>query len=194
MINNSSSHRVSEEESVPDIVTIDSKVVYANRWMTVREDTIQRRDGSPGLYGYVDKPDFVMILPFDGGRVHLVQQYRYPVGSRQWEFPQGSWEGNPDVDPEELARGELQEETGLIAGSMQRIGSIYPLYGTVTQKCHVFFATNLVVGSSNLEIEEQDLVAKSFTVEELERMILDGGIQDAGTIAAFGLARLKRLL
>jgi len=191
---NSSSIEISEQGTKPDIVTVGSTEVYANRWMTVREDTIRRRDGSPGLYGYVDKPDFVMILPFERGLVHLVQQYRYPIKSRQWEFPQGAWEDKPDADPEVLARGELQEETGLVAGSLVRIGTIYPLYGTVTQKCHVFFATDLMAGDIRLEHEEQDLVQATVSVHELQRMILDGDLRDAGTIAAFGLARMRNLL
>lgn len=178
----------------PDIVTVDSTEVYSNRWMTVREDKIRRRDGTAGLYGYVDKPDFVMILPYDGGLVHLVQQFRYPIRSRQWEFPQGSWDNRPDADTEELARGELKEETGLTAASLVRIGTIYPLYGTVTQRCHVYFATDLTAGDSRLEHEEQDLIIQAVSVDELQRMILDGDLQDSGTIAAFALARLRKLL
>jgi len=193
-MNLSSIEKASDQMRDPDIVTVGSTEVYANRWMTVREDKIRRRDGSPGLYGFVDKPDFVMILPFDHGLVYLVQQFRYPIKSRQWEFPQGSWEDKPDADPEELARGELQEETGLIASSLVRIGTIYPLYGTVTQRCHVFFASDLTAGDNKPEHEEQDLVRAAVSVDELQRMILDGDLQDAGTIAAFGLARLRKLL
>ena len=67
--------------------------------MRVREDMIRRRDGSTGIYGVVEKPDFVVIVPVeDDGRVHLVEQYRYPVKGRYWEFPQGSWEREPGVD------------------------------------------------------------------------------------------------
>ena len=55
--------------------------------MRVREDTIRRRDGSTGIYGVVAKPDFVVIVPVeDDGRVHLVEQYRYPVKGRYWEL------------------------------------------------------------------------------------------------------------
>jgi len=49
-----------------------------------------RRDGSEGIYGIVEKPDFVVIVPLENdSRIHLVQQYRYPVRARYWEFPQG---------------------------------------------------------------------------------------------------------
>ncbi len=178
----------------PDITTVTSKVVYENKWMTVREDEIRRRDGSPGIYGVVEKSDFVIIVPVQDGIVHLVQQYRYPIGRRQWEFPQGSWEGQPDADPRELARGELEEETGLLAGDIRQVGHLYPLYGTVTQGYRIFLATDLTQGLRRPEHEEQDLVTRGFPLAEVEAMILDGTIQDAGTVASFGMLRLKRLL
>ena len=83
-----------------NIETTSTRFVYENRWMRVREDTIRRRDGSTGIYGVVEKSDFVVIVPVeDDGQVHLVEQYRYPVKGRYWEFPQGSWEREPGVDP-----------------------------------------------------------------------------------------------
>ena len=111
------------DESV-NIETTSTRLVYENQWMRVREDTIRRRDGSTGIYGVVEKPDFVVFVPVeDGGRLHLVEQYRYPVKGRYWEIPQGSWEQEPGADPMEMARGELREETGLDAALMTYVGS-----------------------------------------------------------------------
>ena len=45
----------------PEIETLSSRVVYQNRWMTVREDAIRRQDGSQGIYGIVEKADFAAI-------------------------------------------------------------------------------------------------------------------------------------
>ncbi|MGH3622808.1 MAG: ADP-ribose pyrophosphatase, partial [Sciscionella sp.] len=70
--------------------TLDSREVYANSWMSVREDNVRRQDGSLGVYGVVDKPDFALIVALDGDRLHLVEQFRYPVSGRRWEFPQGT--------------------------------------------------------------------------------------------------------
>ncbi len=58
----------------PEIKLIESKVVYKNRWMTVREDRVSRPNGDHGLFGVVDKADFSLIVPFDGERFHMVQQ------------------------------------------------------------------------------------------------------------------------
>jgi 8-oxo-dGTP pyrophosphatase MutT (NUDIX family) len=92
--------------------------------MTVREDEIRLVDGSESIYGVVDKPTYALVLPRDGDRLHLVEQFRYPVGRRRWEFPQGTAPDRADVDPAELATRELAEETGLRAGRMERIGRI----------------------------------------------------------------------
>jgi hypothetical protein len=60
----------------PEITTLSTRLVYENRWMRVREDAIRRRDGSAGIYGVVEKPDFVVIAALEEDRVQLVEQYR----------------------------------------------------------------------------------------------------------------------
>jgi 8-oxo-dGTP pyrophosphatase MutT (NUDIX family) len=81
--------------------------------MTVREDQVRWPDGSVGVYGVVEKPDFALVLPPHQNGFWMVEQYRYPVGRRAWEFPQGSWgHGNTGLSGD-LARAELAEETGL---------------------------------------------------------------------------------
>ncbi len=98
----------------PEIKRVDTKVVYKNRWMTVREDRVKRPNGDQGLFGVVEKPDFSLIIPFDGENFHLVEQYRYPVDGRYWEFPQGSLELSSDTTtPEEIAAVELAEERSI---------------------------------------------------------------------------------
>jgi ADP-ribose pyrophosphatase len=178
-----------------DIETLGTRCVYENRWMRVREDAIRRRDGSEGIYGVVEKRDFVVIVPVEeDGRIHLVQQYRYPVGARYWEFPQGAWEQTPGANPVEVARGELREETGLEADDMARAGHLFEAYGYSNQGYHVYLATGLRRGNADLDHEEQDLVTQIFPLKEVERMIRDGEIKDTTTVAAFGLLRLRGLL
>jgi ADP-ribose pyrophosphatase len=182
-------------DQVADIERIGTRVVYENRWMRVREDAIRRRDGSEGIYGIVEKPDFVVIVPVEEhGRVHLVEQYRYPVRGRDWELPQGAWEHSPGADPLDVARGELREETGLDADRMIYAGHLFEAYGYSNQGYHVYLVTGLRRGDADRDHEEQDLVTREFPLLEVERMIRDGEIKDATTVAAFGLLRLKGLV
>lgn len=177
-----------------EIETIDSRVVYQNRWLRVREDQIRRSDGVEGIYSVVEKVDFVVIAPIEHGIVHLVEQYRYPVRQRGWELPQGSWEDQPGTDPEVLARAELREETGLSAAEMTHVGYLYLAYGFSSQGYHIFLASGLTNGERDLDAEEAGLITRAFTLGEMEQMILDGTIKDATTIAALGLMRMKGLL
>lgn len=169
------------------IVRHDTRVVYQNKWMTVREDSVEFPNGTRGIYGVVEKPDFAAIVPVGAdGRIHLVQQYRYPVGGRFWEIPQGTWEEQPDATPEDVALTELREETGLCAGRLTRIGHLYEAYGYSSQGCHLFVATELEQRAADLSDTESDLIAQSFSVAEIRALIRDGQIKDATTIAAFG--------
>ncbi|WP_045855609.1 NUDIX domain-containing protein [Teredinibacter purpureus] len=174
-----------------EIETLNSTVVYRNKWMTVREDCIQRSSGHQGIFGVVEKTDFVVIIPVDNDYIHIVEQYRYPVKARFWELPQGSWEENPKADPALLAAGELQEETGLLSRNMQYIGHQYLAYGYSNQGYHIYLAKDLVRGEQALEAEEEGLVSKKVTIEEFEQMILSGKIKDATTVNAYNLAKLK---
>ncbi|WP_075184589.1 NUDIX domain-containing protein [Teredinibacter haidensis] len=174
-----------------EIETLDSKVVYQNKWMKVREDRIKRLSGSEGIFGVIEKPDFVVIIPIQDGFVHIVEQYRYPVEKRFWEFPQGSWEDDPEVDHALLAAGELQEETGLVSKDMMYLGHQYLAYGYSNQGYHIYVARDLEFTSTHLDTEEEGLITKKVSVHEFEKMILSGLIKDATTVNAYGLAKLK---
>jgi 8-oxo-dGTP pyrophosphatase MutT (NUDIX family) len=152
----------------------------------VREDEILRSNGQKGIYGVVEKPDGAIILPVDNGHIWLVEQFRYTIQERALELPQGSWEREIE-DPEELARGELQEELGLKASRMIHLGALWIAYGFARQREHVFLASGLSPAEKNPDAEEHDLVVHSVPIPEFERMMLEGTIRDECTVAAWGL-------
>lgn len=170
-----------------EIERTDRQLVYKNRWMTVWEDQVLFQDGSEGIYGVVDKPDFSLIVPWDGLGFYLVEQYRYPVSERYWEFPQGSLESSPDIDVLEVARIELKEETGLIAESFEILGKLFEAYGFSNQGFTVFLATQLTLGQSDLEVSEMGMVCRHFELEEIWNLIDSGLMKDAPSIAALAL-------
>ena len=107
--------------------TLETRPVYENPWIAVREDQVLRPDGQPGIYGVVHfKNKAIGVLPVDDdGHVWLVGQYRYPLDAYSWEIPEG---GGPEgEDPEETARRELREETGLVAGSARAPRPVAPV-------------------------------------------------------------------
>lgn len=178
----------------PEIHTLASTEIYRNRWLTLKEDKIQRADGSEGIYSVIEKNDFVVILPVEGDHIYVVEQFRYPLGQRTIELPQGSWELAPDAAPEDLAAGELLEETGLIAGQLEHVGYQKLAQGYSAQGYHIFLASNLSYQGQNLDAEEVGLTARKIKTVEFLELILAGKITDATSVTAFLLARAKNLI
>ncbi|MEO6909553.1 MAG: NUDIX hydrolase [Edaphobacter sp.] len=177
------------------IRTISSREVYRNAWTRVREDVIERANGQRGIYGVVDKDPAAIIIPLEmtaeGEFVYLIEQFRYTVGGRYCEFPQGGWE-MAEVNAEEMARGELREETGLTAEKMTHLSVLQIAYGVMNQRQHVFLAEGLTKGAAEPDLEETDLVVRRVRVSEFEGMVLDGTIVDNCSVAAWGLYRIWR--
>jgi 8-oxo-dGDP phosphatase len=173
------------------IQTVATREIYRNSWLTLREDDIRRPDGSSGIYAVVDKPTYALVIARDGDRFHLVEQYRYPLGLRRWEFPQGAAPGLENSDPMELAERELREETGLRAEAMTLLGQLDVAPGMSSQRGWVFVATGITEGEHEREHEEQDMHSRWFSRAELEQMMRDGAITCAQTIAAYALLLLS---
>jgi len=177
------------------IRTISSREVYRNPWTRVREDMIERANGVRGIYGVVDKDPACLIIPLEstaeGEFVTLVEQYRFTVGGRFMEFPQGGWE-QADAIPEEMARGELREETGLRAERMTLLTTLQIGYGVLNQKQYIYLAEGLTQGERELDDEESDLVVHRVSVAQFETMLVDGTIVDNCSAAAWGVYRLWR--
>jgi 8-oxo-dGTP pyrophosphatase MutT (NUDIX family) len=178
--------------SITGVERIGTRVVYENPWMTVREDEVRRRDGSTGVYGVVEKPDFALVLPRGEGGFWMVEQFRYPVGRRAWEFPQGSWGQGASGTATALARAELAEETGLDAARLEHLGHLYEAYGFSTQGFDVYLATGLTPGEPHREPTERDMVHRFVADDELGRMIRSGAVVDAPSLAALTLYRLQQ--
>lgn len=168
-----------------DVRTLSSRLVYENPWMTLREDEIELKDGTRGIYAVVDKPDFALVMPYEKDGFHLVEEYRYPLGGRYWQFPQGTFPPGHIGTPEELAAAELSEETGFTADRLDCLGYLKCAHGMTGQGFHVFVATDLTPGEPNREPTEQDMREQWFPRGEVERMIRDGEIIDDSTLAGY---------
>jgi 8-oxo-dGTP pyrophosphatase MutT (NUDIX family) len=169
---------------------IASRPVYRNSWMSVREDQIRLADGTLGIYGVVDKPDFAIVIPRDRDGFWLVEQFRYPVGRRTWEFPQGAWPAGRTGTLAELARTELREETGLSAATWTRLGHLFTASGFCSQGYDVYLAEDLTAGPTAREATEQDMTHRLVSAAEFRALVASGDIADSVTLAAYSLLTL----
>ena len=175
---------------ISSVRTTSSRSIYANPWMTVREDTFELPGGGEGLYGVVDKPDYALVIALARGAMMMVEQYRYPLGLRRWEFPQGTAPDRGAMEPRELAARELREETGLTAATWEELGLLDVAPGVSSQRGRVFLATGLSQGEPEREATEADMRASWVPRTDFEAMVRAGEVTDAQSIAAYALLGL----
>jgi 8-oxo-dGDP phosphatase len=171
----------------PEIRTLASRVVYTDNWTRLRRDDIERADGSRGTYAVIERDDFACVIPAEDGGFYLVEEYRYPLGRRAWSFPQGSFPHGEEGTPEELARTELAQETGLRAGQLTQLGRLSASHGSSSQYGQHWLATDLTKGEPDLEPEELGMRHAWVSREEFEAMVRDGRIVDDTSLAAYAL-------
>jgi len=167
--------------------THDSRVVYDNRWISVREDRITGPFGE-GVYGVVTmKNPAVFVVALDEeDRVCLVTMERYTTG-RSIEVPAGGTDGE---DPLLAAQRELREETGLEAARWTALGTMNALNGVTVAPEHVFLARELRENADSAESRAEEGIDDVSWVPfpEVLRMVADGRITDGETIAALTYA------
>jgi len=170
--------------------TLGSRRVYENPWISVREDSVVRPDGEPGIYGVVHyKNTAVGVLPVENEHVYLVGQYRYPLERYSWEIPEG---GCPEgEEPLEAARRELREETGFEAGNWRRLGEAFLSNSVADEYAVWFLATDLVPGEPQNEGTEV-IGVRRVPLREAVVMATDGRITDALSVLALTTYALEQ--
>lgn len=172
--------------------TVAGRVVYENPWIAVREDQVIRPDGTPGIYGVVHfKNQAIGVLPVeDDGSIWLVGQHRYPLDRYSWEIPEGG--SPPEESPEQTARRELEEETGLTAGRLELIATIHLSNSVSDEFGYLYRATRLTQGKDNPEGTER-LEVRRIPWDEARAMLDRGEITDSLSVVALLREALRRV-
>ena len=160
---------------------------YANPWLTLWHDEVDRPDGSPGIYGVVHFAAAAVgvVAVGDDGRLLLVGQHRYTLDEYSWEIPEGGvGEGETLLDG---AKRELREETGYEAATWRQLCRITVSNSVTDERGAIFLATGLRLAGAAEPDETEDLALAWATVEDVLARIDAGEIHDIITIA--GVAR-----
>lgn len=161
---------------------LKSEKVFDGRLIALRKDTVRLPNGRESTREVVVHPGAVAIVPMlDDRKVVLVSQYRHAVGKTLMEIPAGTL--HPDEKPEDCALRELREETGYIAGRLEKLLSLYLAPGYSTELIHLFLAEDLRPAKSETD-EDEFIELVVVPLDEAVVKILEGEIQDAKTVAA----------
>jgi len=151
-----------------------------SRFRVVRA-TQRLEDGSELAKEIVRHPGSVTILPLlDDGRVCLIRNRRLTVNKTLLEVPAGTLD--PGEEPAQTARRELAEETGYRAAHWELLLRLYPSPGVLDELMHVYVATGLSAGPTDLDHGEQ-IQNELVTWDEALALLAEGQIEDAKTVA-----------
>jgi ADP-ribose pyrophosphatase len=162
---------------------------YRGRKFNFEVNRLRLPNKAEGDWECVRHPGGALAVPVTPeGKLILVRQYRFAVGGRVLEFPAGTVE--PNEDPQDTIKREIEEETGYRAHKWQKLGDFILAPGYSDEIIYAFLAQDLEkLEKPPEQDEDEDIETEFFTPEELEKAILEGEPIDAKSISSFFLAR-----
>lgn len=175
-----------------DEIRKSTEIIYDGKIIRTERDIAILPDGSEAVREVVRHPGGVGVVAVDDdGFVCLVRQFRYPFSKTTLEIPAGKLDRGEE--PEVAAARELMEETGLVAESMEKLGSFYASPGFCDEEIHVYLAKPLSQGAACPD-EDEFVECERFSLSELISMVEQGKIKDGKTVIGILMAynRLSR--
>ncbi|MCQ2362933.1 MAG: NUDIX hydrolase [Acidaminococcaceae bacterium] len=171
-------------EPALDEVQATTQDVFQGNLLKVKKDIVTLPDGRTADREYIRHPGAVAVVPIlEDGRVVLVKQCRYPLGTVMWEIPAGKLDKGPGEDLLECAKRELSEETGYEAKEWEYLFPIATTPGFSDEIIHLFAAKGLTAHNQHPD-EDEFIACKIFTMDEIKSMIMGGEFFDAKSICA----------
>lgn len=162
-----------------------TRSIYKGKIFDVIESDIHHDDLEYKREIVVHKGSAVMVPVYEDGTVAMVRQYRYAAEKFLLEIPAGTL--NENEDPEKAALRELEEEIGVKAGKLEKLSEFYVSPGFLTEKMHLFLATELTETSQRLD-DDEILTIERYSFSDVLELIHSGEIQDAKSIIGLLLA------
>lgn len=194
-----SCNRIDKQILRRKIDEMDDKVIRLKRELKCKgtitnyyTDTVQLPNGNTAQWDFVGHNGAAATVPvLPDGRILMVKQYRNALDRYTLEIPAGGL--LTDEPTVEAAARELEEETGYICGKIELLLQLRTTVAFCNEKIDIYYATDLKKSQQHLD-EDEFLSVMPYELEELEKMIYEGVIQDSKTIAAIFAYKNKYLL
>jgi ADP-ribose pyrophosphatase len=164
-------------------------ILYTGKVFDMIVDQVEYPSGKKGVREIAHHPGGAVVVPlFDSGDVLMVRQLRYPLGKHILELPAGKLDKGED--PRHAAHRELEEETGWIAGSLEKLTSIYTTPGFCDEELHIFLARGLEASPDGHKREEgeQTMTLHTLPLSDAVKLVFSGELKDSKTIVGILLA------
>lgn len=169
-----------------DFQKLSEDLIYHGRVFDLVRSRFQLQAGQEHAYDLVKHHGAVVIIPIDEqGRIWFVRQFRIGAEQTLLELPAGLLEEDEAADVS--AARELQEEIGMAARNLARLGEFYMVPGYSTEKLEAFLATGLY--ESALPPDDDEFLERvAIPIPEVFQMVQSGAIRDGKTLAVLLLA------
>lgn len=169
--------------------TLNSKVVYEGKVITVIKDDVEVADGHKSFREVILHSGGVVIAAMkDLDTILMVKQFRYPLKRVNLELPAGKLELGEN--PDEACKRELEEETGYRAKTWKSLGFINTTPGICTEKLYLYLASDLEFVGEHPD-EGEIIKCFEYKLSDIMNMIDAGEINDAKTICTIARAFMK---
>ncbi len=161
--------------------TVKKNYIYKGKILSLRKDDALLSNGKPCVREIIEHSGGACALYIEKGKALFVRQYRYAYGESVYEIPAGKLDLGED--PKNAALRELEEETGVKAGKMQHLCTLYPSPGYTDEKIYIYQAFDGERVATHPD-EEEFVEAEWIPLDKVKEMLKNGEFHDAKTIVA----------
>jgi len=171
---------------------LSSEIVYKGRLFTINRDRLEMDGGVVATRETIHHPGAVCMLPIDpDGNILFVTQYRHAAGRRLLELPAGTLE--PGEEPLSAVARELQEEVGMLPGTIEPMGGFYVAPGYTSEYIHLFRCSDLTESKFTAD-DDEDIEVETLSPARAIAAVASGEICDAKSVVGIlrGFASINR--
>ncbi len=169
---------------------LNRKVVYNGKVFNTIVDDVEYESGNRSIREVADHSGGAVIFAvFPDKKVILIKQHRYPIDKFIYELPAGKL--NPNENPIDCAKRELEEETGYRANKWKKLTAIYTTPGFCNEQLHIFMAEDLYPAENGRNLEEGELTmtVEIHPLQKVMEMVENQEIVDGKTICGIMIGK-----
>lgn len=189
---------VGPQDSYDPQRVVSSETVFAGHVWDVVEDVVDLGDAGEVTRDYIRHTGAVAVVALRGEpgceEVAMIQQYRHPVRTYDWEIPAGLLD-KPGEDPRDAAARELREEVDLDARQWDVLLDMFTSPGAMSENIRIFLARDVFDASEDgfeREGEEAGMTVRWVPLDDAVNAAIAGGLHNGPAIVGLMTTYLAR--